>query len=142
MSDRRPFVLLLPLCSSPDPVALADARLLRRGFLPPRHVQHLLMGLVSKKGWFCSPMLILRPPVSKNTPFCSPDELHSVNLSLQGIEEGGGMGAVHLGVMELEGDGEDGFEETFPVLSPDHEGVVEDAAVHSYRSVNLGLGQG
>ncbi len=59
----------------------------------------------------------------------------SVNFSLQGIEEGGGMGSVHLGVVELEGDGEGGFEEAFPVFSPDHEGVVENAAVHADGSV-------
>ena len=57
------------------------------------------------------------------------------------MEEGGGMSAVHLGMMELKGDSEDGFKEAFPVFSPYHKGVVEYAAIHTDRSVYIGLGK-
>lgn len=52
------------------------------------------------------------------------------------------MGAVHLGVVELEGDGERPPPEVPSVLAPDEEGVVVYAAVHAYCAVYLGLDEG
>lgn len=47
------------------------------------------------------------------------------------------MGTVHLGVVELERDGERGLEQAAYVPAPDEERVAEDAAVHADCAVNL-----
>jgi len=52
------------------------------------------------------------------------------------------VGAVHLGVVELERNGQSRFQEAFAVAAPDDEGVVEDAAVHADGAVNIILRQG
>ena len=39
------------------------------------------------------------------------------------------MRAVHLGMMEMEGDGERGLQPAFAVTTPCQEGIGEDAAV-------------
>lgn len=61
---------------------------------------------------------------------------------MQRFQEAGGVGTVHLGVVELEGDGECPLPEVPPVLAPDEEGVVVYAAVHAYCAVYLGLDEG
>ena len=50
--------------------------------------------------------------------------------------------AVHLRVVELEGDGQHRFQELPAVASPDEKGIVEDAAVHAHRAVNIRVHDG
>lgn len=64
------------------------------------------------------------------------------DYSLQFVEEAGGMGAVHLGVVELEGDLEGRPEEVAFVAGPNKERIVEDAAVHADCAVDVVLRQG
>ena len=52
------------------------------------------------------------------------------------------MGAVHLGMMELEGDRQGRLEKTPFILAPDGERVIEDAAVHTHCTIDIILGQG
>ena len=52
------------------------------------------------------------------------------------------MGAVHLRMMKLEGDGQLIPEPSFAIFPPDEEGVVEDAAVHPNGSVQLSVHNG
>ena len=40
-----------------------------------------------------------------------------------------GMPSVHLGMMELKGDGERGFQPTLAIAAPGQEGIGEDAAI-------------
>ena len=65
-----------------------------------------------------------------------------VNLFLHYGEETGSVGAIHLGVMELEGYGEHCLPPLALVLAPYEEGVIEDAAIHAHGTVNLVLCQG
>ena len=51
------------------------------------------------------------------------------------------MRTVHLGVVELKGDCQICLEPASVVASPDYKWVVEDAAIHSYGSVNIVLNQ-
>ena len=60
---------------------------------------------------------------------------------LQFVEEAGGMGAVHLGVVELEGDLEGRPEEAAFVAGPNKERIVVDAAVHADCAVDVVLHQ-
>ena len=66
---------------------------------------------------------------------------HLPYLLLEGVEKTGGMGAVHLRMMELERDGERRPEQPPPVSAPDHERIVENTAVHAHRTVDLILRQ-
>ena len=52
------------------------------------------------------------------------------------------MGAVHLGMMELEGDRQCRLEKAPFILAPDDERVIEDTAVHTHCTINVILGQG
>ena len=52
------------------------------------------------------------------------------------------MGAVHLGVVELQGDGEAIAQEAPAIAAPNEEGVVENTAVHAHGSVDLGVDDG
>ena len=63
------------------------------------------------------------------------------DFPLQQFEEAGGVGSVHLGVMELEGDGKECLKPWSMVASPDEEWIVEDSTVHPYRSIYLIPGQ-
>ena len=51
------------------------------------------------------------------------------------------MGAVHLGVVELERDRKRSFQPTAPVFAPDQERIVEYAAVHTHGAVYFILRQ-
>ena len=51
------------------------------------------------------------------------------------------MGAVHLGVVELERDRQSPFPQMPSVSAPDHKRVVEYSAVHSDCTVNVILDQ-
>ena len=51
------------------------------------------------------------------------------------------MCAVHLGVVELEGDGESCLEEAALVLPPNEEGIVEDATIHADCTIDVILRQ-
>lgn len=65
-----------------------------------------------------------------------------MDFFLKICQESADMGTVHLGVMELKGDGQ-GIPEELPAVSaPDHERVVEDAAVHAHGPVDLGVDDG
>ena len=77
-----------------------------------------------------------RPELSLCALFQQPD------LTLQVCEEAPRVGAVHLRVMELEGDGELIPQECFAVSSPKHKGVVEDTAVHADYPVDLRVHDG
>ena len=68
--------------------------------------------------------------------------LNPVDFFLNSFQEPGGVCAVHLGVMELEGDGQGPFLKVAPVFAPDQEGIVEYAAVHADGSVYIVLRQG
>ncbi len=63
------------------------------------------------------------------------------DCSLQFVEETSRLCAVHLGVVELEGDLESRLEEAALVPSPNEERIVEDAAIHSYRPIYVVLHQ-
>ena len=52
------------------------------------------------------------------------------------------MAAVHLGVMELKGDGEPGFPEPFPVFSPNQKRIVVKTGVDIHCAVDVALGKG
>ena len=52
------------------------------------------------------------------------------------------MGTVHLGVMELEGDGEGISEKFLAVFAPDDKGIIENAAVHAHSTVDFGIDDG
>ena len=65
-----------------------------------------------------------------------------VYLCLQPFEKVCGVGAVHLGMMELEGDCQGGLEKAPFILAPDGKRVIEDATVHAHCAVNVILGQG
>ena len=51
------------------------------------------------------------------------------------------MCAIHLRVMELEGNSEYCLEEASFVLSPNEEGIVEDATIHADCAINFVLRQ-
>ena len=65
-----------------------------------------------------------------------------MDLFLQIFQKFSRMGAVHLCVMKLEGDGEFIAEEGFSILSPDNKGIVEYAAVHADGAVNFRVDNG
>ena len=48
---------------------------------------------------------------------------------MQFFQESGGVLAIHLGVMELEGDGQRRLQPTFAVAAPRQKGIVEDATI-------------
>ena len=54
---------------------------------------------------------------------------YRVDSPLQFFQESGGVLAIHLGVVELEGDGERRLQPAFAVAAPGQEGIVEDAAI-------------
>ena len=58
-----------------------------------------------------------------------PIESYRIDSLLQFFQEPGGVGAVHLGVMKLERDGQGGLQPTFTVTAPGEEGIGKDAAV-------------
>lgn len=64
-----------------------------------------------------------------------------IDLLLQSVEEARRMGAVHLGVVELERDRKRSFQPTAPVFAPDQERIVEYAAVHTHGTVYFILRQ-
>ena len=65
-----------------------------------------------------------------------------VDFLLQILQKSAGMGAVHLGVMELEGNRQFVAEPLLPVSAPEQEGVVIDTAVHAYHAVNFRIHNG
>ena len=64
-----------------------------------------------------------------------------IDLLLQSVEEARRMGAVHLGVVELERDRKRSLQPTAPAFAPNHERIVEYAAVHAYGTIDLILRQ-
>ena len=65
--------------------------------------------------------------------------LKPVYLPLQQFQEHGAVAAVHLGVVELEGDWECGLEPAFAVFAPHYHWVVELVCVLVYNAVKLCL---
>ena len=65
-----------------------------------------------------------------------------IYLLLQICEESPGMGAVHLAVVELEGNGQGIPEQLSAITAPEQEGVVENTAVHANNTVELGVDYG
>ena len=63
--------------------------------------------------------------------------LDCIDCPLQFFQEPGGVLAVHLGVMELEGDGQRCLQPSFAITAPDQEGAVEDAAILIGNTVEL-----
>ena len=61
--------------------------------------------------------------------------LQDCYLLLQVVQESRCVRAVHLGVMELERNGQRAFSKAVPVFSPNQERIVEYAAVHADCSV-------
>ena len=55
--------------------------------------------------------------------------LYRINCLLQFFQETGSLATVHLGMVELEGDGQRGLEPAFAVSAPRHKGIVKDAAI-------------
>ena len=64
-----------------------------------------------------------------------------VDCLLEAVEEAGGFEAVHLGVVELEGDGQRGLEEPPPVFAPSQEGVGEHLGVDAHHRVDFAFWQ-
>ena len=64
-----------------------------------------------------------------------------VDCLLEAVEEAGGFEAVHLGVVELEGDGQRGLEESPPVFAPSQEGVGEHLGVDAHHRVDFAFWQ-
>ena len=60
---------------------------------------------------------------------------------LEAVEEAGGFEAVYLGVVELEGDGQRGLEESPPVFAPSQEGVGEHLGVDAHHRVDFAFWQ-
>ena len=60
-----------------------------------------------------------------------------VDSLLEAVEEAGGFEAVHLGMVELEGDGQRGLEESPPVFAPGKEGVGEHLGVDAHHRVDF-----
>ena len=56
-------------------------------------------------------------------------DLYRIDCFLQFFQESGGVRAVHLGVMKLEGDGQSHFEPMLAISAPGQEGIGVDAAV-------------
>ncbi len=67
-----------------------------------------------------------RSPTGRAQPSPSPK---AADLLLEPLQKPGGLGAVQLGMVELEGYGQLCFQPGFPVFAPDQEGVVVDARV-------------
>lgn len=64
--------------------------------------------------------------------------LQMVDDLLQILEILGGMTAIHLGMMELHGDGKPHLEPTFAIATPSQEGVIENTRVLVDDAVELG----
>ena len=64
-----------------------------------------------------------------------------IDSLLQFFKEMCGMPSVHLGMMELKGDGERGFQPTLAIAAPGQEGIGEDAAVLVDDAVEFRPGQ-
>ena len=60
---------------------------------------------------------------------------------LEAVEEAGGFEAVHLGVVELEGDWQRGLEESPPVFAPSQEGVGKHLGVDAHHPVDFAFWQ-
>ena len=67
--------------------------------------------------------------------------LQRFDLRLQQVQKPCRVGTVHLGMMELERDGQGCPEKAPFILAPDRERVIEDAAVHAHSAVNVVLRQ-
>ena len=52
------------------------------------------------------------------------------------------MGAIHLRVVELEGNRQFIPEAPLSISSPNHERIVENATIHAYGAVNFGINDG
>ena len=65
-----------------------------------------------------------------------------VDFFLEIGQKSAGVGTVHLSVVELEGEGQGVPEQLLFIPAPDQEGIVENAAVHAYSTVNLGVDDG
>ena len=66
---------------------------------------------------------------------------HPLDFLLQVFQKAAGMTAVHLGVVELEGDGEGGAEEAATVFPPNEEGVVVATGILVHDAVEFRLRQ-
>ena len=60
---------------------------------------------------------------------------------MEAVEEACGFEAVHLGVVELEGDRQRGLEESPPVFAPSQEGIGEHFGIDAHHSVDFALRQ-
>ena len=65
----------------------------------------------------------------------------SVDGFLQPVEEAPRLETVHLGVVELERDGQSGFEEPSAVFAPCQEGIGEQFGIDTRHTVNLAFRQ-
>lgn len=68
--------------------------------------------------------------------------LQTIDFSLQVSQEPACVGAVHLGVVELEGDGQIVPEQLLSISAPEEKGIVENTAVHANHAVQLRVGDG
>ena len=62
---------------------------------------------------------------------------YRVDSFLQFFQEPGSVRAVHLGMMELEGDGQSYFEPMLAITAPGQEGIGEDAVILVGDAVEL-----
>ena len=67
--------------------------------------------------------------------------LHHIYLPLQDIKKLRGVGTVHLGMVELERYGQCGLKQPTLVLAPNHKRIVENAAIHTHRTIYFVLHQ-
>ena len=52
------------------------------------------------------------------------------------------MGTIHLGMVKLKGNWQVIPEQLFPVLAPNHKGIVENTAVHADCAIDLRIHNG
>lgn len=67
--------------------------------------------------------------------------LQPIDFLLEKVKKAGSVGTVHLSVVKLKWHGEGGLEPVFTVSSPNHERVIEYAAVHADCAVYVELRQ-
>ena len=68
--------------------------------------------------------------------------LQTIDFLLQVCQKSAGVGTVHLGVVELEGDGKIVSEQLLLIPAPDQKRIVENPAVHTHGAVDLGIHDG
>ena len=75
-------------------------------------------------------------PISQNQL-----RLQFFNLSLQSVKEFRSVSTIHLGMVELERYAQRSLKQSSLVLAPNHKRIVENAAIHTHRTIYFVLRQ-